>query len=47
MPKKPNIGASKVTWDRYEKKMADYVQALNERTRRKGVKDKYLSKVKV
>lgn len=47
MPKKPRIGASQVAWDRYEKKMADYVAKMNERTRRKSVKDKFLSKVKV
>ena len=46
-PKKPKLGASPRTWKVYEKKLNNFVNAKNEQTRRKELKDKVLEKVKI
>lgn len=47
MPKKPKIGASQSTWDKYELKMKKYVEHKNEIVRRNGLKEKLVSKIKI
>lgn len=46
-PKKPRLGASDRTWKVYEKKMNKFVNAKNENTRRKELKDNLLGKIKI
>jgi hypothetical protein len=47
MPKKPSINAQKSTWVRYEKKLKEYVDAKNERVRRRDLKETLVQKIKI
>lgn len=46
-PRKPKLGASQRSWDIYEDRLTKYVNDQNERKRRRELKDKKLSKVKI
>jgi hypothetical protein len=47
MPKRPRITATQATWDKYEKRMKQYVAAQNEIVRRRELKGNLVSKIKV
>ncbi|MFD2521371.1 hypothetical protein [Emticicia soli] len=47
MPKKPSLNSTQATWDKYEKRMKQYVASKNERVRRRELKDNLVSKIKV
>lgn len=47
MPRKPRLNAQQSTWGKYEKKLKNYVDAQNERKRRRELKENLVSKIKI